>query len=96
MKSLEEALSVYSLIRLWKRDACRILTRYYCQQNNREVFVDKRKTKLTDLAAAHYSEALTLDVEDIYELLVEMQQDQITCDNIDRQIKDIINNGDQQ
>ena len=96
MKSLEEALSVYNLIRLWKRDACRILTRYYCQQNNREVFTDKRKTKLTDLAAAHYSEALTLDVEDIYELLVEMQQDQKICDNIDRQIKDIINNGDQQ
>ena len=96
MKSLEEALNVYNLIRLWKRDACRILTRYYCQQNNREVFTDKRKTMLTDLAAAHYSEALTLNVEDIYELLVEMKQDQITCHNIDRQINDIINNGEQQ
>ena len=93
---IDEAITQYRNVMRWKKESCRVLTKYYCQQNNRQVFTDSTCTRLTDIAAIHYTEAMRLSCEDVFSLLLDMKEEQAISEQVERQVNNIINNNGEQ
>ena len=93
MKKLKELMRSYEGVLLWKNNACKALTQYYCKKSNDPTFeIVDGKMRLTRLARAHYNEVLRLSTRDIFCLLVEMEEDIALCESIEQQVNEIVGN----
>jgi hypothetical protein len=89
---LKELKRGYSSVIRWKNEACKLLTKHYCEKHNQSPYVEiNGRLQLTDLAKAHYNESLRLSHSEIFDYLMEMEQDIQLCDRVEKQINEIVN-----